>query len=646
MSRTSGKKTFTDSKGKRRHSTKWQQLVSKHGVQGAKKHYAGYKQRPAPPTTTGGVSSTSKGTRRVKDNKIGGGGRSVLYYKGDRVGTWAKSRGTSNKGSDRGKGWYMERGYGTPRNPVPDTKLSRRLGIAGKTDLMTGHPSALYEDWEQASAKKGKAVAEAESFEAQKYGKRQAFDMPGGRRFVARNSSGQFISNVDAGRSISADKRKPAKSKVRSGFGQMGDIRSAESVASRISSWEDKNPGYKIQKPNPNSTGYMTMTKSGPRRVNDTNIGGHGRYGIYHKGDRVGTWTPSKGASTKGGNTGLAWFMERGYGTPRKPVPDTPLTRRLGIANKGRQLRGPRGLFGKLTSMLAPGAVPGLNSQQDWETRYNQGKLSGMSIMEAESVQKKINRWERKNPGYKIVKPNPNSTGYLTMTKSGPRRVNDTNIGGHGRYAITHGGDRVGTWTPSGGSKKSGANTGLGWYMERGYGTPRKPVPDTPLARRLGIANKGRQMRDARGRFGPMTSILAPGAIAGLNENQDWEQNYHNSRMGGQPVMENQMPMMEDEEEEQGSIFGDMFDRDYSDMDMGPGGARESTRGFYNNMFKRRLNADEEPTDEEIEMERMADKARRRHGKSRQGITQRKALRQYLQRRKSAEEEEEEDYDY
>ena len=250
----------------------------------------------------------------------------------------------------------------------------------------------------------------------------------------------------------------------------------------------------------------------------------------------------------------------------------------------------------------------------------------------------------KKESGYKIVKPNPNSTGYLTMTKSGPRRVNDTNIGGHGRYAITHGGDRVGTWTPSGGSKKSGANTGLGWYMERGFGTPRKPVPDTPLARRLGIANKGRQMRDARGRFGPMTSILAPGAIAGLNENQDWEQNYHNSRMGGQPVMENQMPMMEDEEEEQGSIFGDMFDRDYSDMDMGPGGARMS-RPQMNRMFKRQLNADEEPTDEEIEMERMADKARRRHGKSRQGITQRKALRQYLQRRKSAEEEEE-DYDY
>jgi hypothetical protein len=277
--------------------------------------------------------------------------------------------------------------------------------------------------------------------------------------------------------------------------------------------------------------------------------------------------------------------------------------------------------------MLAPGAIPGLNSQQDWETRYNQGKLSGMSIMEAESVQRKINAWEDENPGYRIEKPNPNTTGYLTMTKSGPRRVKDTNIGGHGRYAITHGGDRVGTWTPSGGSKRSGANTGLGWYMERGYGTPRKPVPDTPLARRLGIANKGRQMRDERGRFGPMTSILAPGAIAGLNENQEWEQNYYSNRMGGMPVA----PEMEGAPEVEVA------------PEMGPGGARVApNRRNMNRMFKRQLNADEEPTEEEKEWERMAQKAQRRHSKSRDGISQRKALRQYLQKRKDAEEN---DYD-
>jgi len=617
MSRTSGKKTFSDSKGKRRHSTKWQQLVSKHGMKGAKKHYAGYKQRPAPPTTTGGVSSTSTGTRRTKDNKIGSGGRSVLYYKGDRVGTWAKSRGSSNKGADRGKGWYMERGYGSARKPVPDTKLSRRLGIAGKTDLLTGHPSALYEDWEQASTKKGKVVAEAEHYEAQKYGKRQAFDMPYGRRFVARNTDGEFISNVDAGRSIAADMRTKAKTSVKSGFGQMGDIRDAESITSRISSWEDEHPGYKIKKPNQNTTGYLTMTKSGPRRVKDTNIGGHGRYGIYFKGDRVGTWTPSGGSTTKGGNTGLGWYMERGYGTPRKPVPDTPLTRRLGIANKGRQLRGVRGLFGRLTSMLAPGAIPGLNSQESWETNYNKNKLSGMQIAEAESITSRISSWEDEHPGYKIEKPNPNTTGYLTMTKSGPRRVKDTNIGGHGRYAITHGGDRVGTWTPSKGSTTKGANTGLGWYMERGYGTPRKPVPDTRLTRRLGIANKGRQMRDGRGRYGPMTSILAPGAIAGLNETQDWEQNYYNNSMTGMAV--NQEPEAIESQE------------------MGPGGAR--SRNTMRKMFmKRNLNAEGEPSKEEVEWERAATKAMRRHNKTRDGPSQKKALRQYLQRKKNAEE--------
>ena len=45
----------------------------------------------------------------------------------------------------------------------------------------------------------------------------------------------------------------------------------------------------------------------------------------------------------------------------------------------------------------------------------------------------------------------------------------------------------------------------------------------------------------------------------------------------------------------------------------------------------------ENPTDEEIDWERMADKARMKVDKSRRGITQRKALRQYLQRRKDAE---------
>lgn len=60
---------------------------------------------------------------------------------------------------------------------------------------------------------------------ARKYGKRQRF----GDRYVARNASGEFISNVGVGRSLAADRRRKAKDQdERSGFGQMGDERRAE----------------------------------------------------------------------------------------------------------------------------------------------------------------------------------------------------------------------------------------------------------------------------------------------------------------------------------------------------------------------------------------------------------------------------------
>ena len=72
------RKTFTDNRGKSRHLTKWQQEVSKHGMVGAKKTYAGYKQVPAKTTTTGNVRNVKGGTRRVKDNQVGRGKRSVL----------------------------------------------------------------------------------------------------------------------------------------------------------------------------------------------------------------------------------------------------------------------------------------------------------------------------------------------------------------------------------------------------------------------------------------------------------------------------------------------------------------------------------------------------------------------------------------
>ena len=60
---------------------------------------------------------------------------------------------------------------------------------------------------------------------ARKYGKRQRF----GDRYVARNASGEFISNVDVGRSLAQDRARKAKVQdERIGFGQMGDEKEAE----------------------------------------------------------------------------------------------------------------------------------------------------------------------------------------------------------------------------------------------------------------------------------------------------------------------------------------------------------------------------------------------------------------------------------
>ncbi len=58
----------------------------------------------------------------------------------------------------------------------------------------------------------------AESFGAE-YGKRQRF----GNRYVARNTKGEFISNVGVGASLKADRRNKSKTPARSGFGNRGD---------------------------------------------------------------------------------------------------------------------------------------------------------------------------------------------------------------------------------------------------------------------------------------------------------------------------------------------------------------------------------------------------------------------------------------
>ena len=61
-----------------------------------------------------------------------------------------------------------------------------------------------------------------------RYGKRQRF----GDRYVARNARGEFISNVDVGRSLKQDRaRKAIDQSEQVGFGQMGDERRAEFAA-------------------------------------------------------------------------------------------------------------------------------------------------------------------------------------------------------------------------------------------------------------------------------------------------------------------------------------------------------------------------------------------------------------------------------
>lgn len=316
-------------------TTKWQKLVSKHGVEGARKHYTGYKQVPAPPTTSGNVRTVKGGTRRVRDNKVGKGRRSLLFYKGDKVGTWTRSKGNSTKGRS-GLSWYLERGFGTAKKPVPDTPNTRRLGIANKGKvtqaaevmdadgmLIPGGVPGLNqeEEWEtKAYEKRGKKIKEAELMEEEIFEDQEEFDaeLTMWQRAVAKHG-------------VPPAPRSDARS-----HGAFKDYRG--------------------------------------RRQEDGVM--------FQHGDKVSTWDRDEGYSTKGVNTGRGWFMERGFGTARKPVPDTPLTRKLGIANAGRMIRTPTGRFAGLKRMLVPSGVAGLNTMQDWEMNYfNQRR---MPLFEAE----------------------------------------------------------------------------------------------------------------------------------------------------------------------------------------------------------------------------------------------------------------------
>jgi len=89
--------------------------------------------------------------------------------------------------------------------------------------LSCGHNITVENDWFSGDAKEGLGE-EWECFECMdsfgaEYGKRQRF----GNRYVARNTKGEFISNVGVGASLKADRRNKSKTPARSGFGNRGD---------------------------------------------------------------------------------------------------------------------------------------------------------------------------------------------------------------------------------------------------------------------------------------------------------------------------------------------------------------------------------------------------------------------------------------
>lgn len=53
--------------------------------------------------------------------------------------------------------------------------------------------------------------------------KRELIDTGTDKRYVRRNSKGQFTESDDVGRSLSQDVRKKAKTTVKAGYGDKGD---------------------------------------------------------------------------------------------------------------------------------------------------------------------------------------------------------------------------------------------------------------------------------------------------------------------------------------------------------------------------------------------------------------------------------------
>jgi hypothetical protein len=54
-------------------------------------------------------------------------------------------------------------------------------------------------------------------------GKREMIAPKGDKRYIKRDSEGRIKESDDQGRSLSSDRKKPAKTKVKPGYGDRGD---------------------------------------------------------------------------------------------------------------------------------------------------------------------------------------------------------------------------------------------------------------------------------------------------------------------------------------------------------------------------------------------------------------------------------------
>ncbi|MCP4122135.1 MAG: hypothetical protein GY751_10315 [Bacteroidetes bacterium] len=145
-----------------RHLTVIQRLVGKYGIEEGSKIYRhfGVKQKKASRKGTK-VRGTKSGPRRYSEGKVGGKGRSQIYQKGDRTGSWTKSGGITPRHANTGKAWSQERGDGTPvGGPLPKTKMTEKAYGKGKGGKMVnpkgvvGYPFVPAQAREQ--KKKGK----------------------------------------------------------------------------------------------------------------------------------------------------------------------------------------------------------------------------------------------------------------------------------------------------------------------------------------------------------------------------------------------------------------------------------------------------------------------------------------------------------